>query len=664
MIGGTVLLAFVGLTGVVTAQVVAPQVVTTQTVPPKSERAQRFEVHGRVVDESGDAVQGVPIRVEAAASDGPPTIRRLPIVTDEQGGFRLSLDPGKYYIMANPVVGLLDNQAEIHTDGSSGDPYGPTYYPSTVSRGDAVPLAIPGASGNTASLVIRLLRQSAGPVPASAPASQKSASVDGMVVNQVTGAPLPHVHVSLWNLDDGIHRDYGAITNPDGTFSITGMPAVTYGIVINRAGFANPRPGGTSVRLLAGERTQGLTLPMVPSGAIAGRVLGPDGEPAEDITVYVRGKSGQLGSQTDEQGRFRVAGLLPGSYRLEAPPLTWAQPSRPPEFRSDGPLPTHWGAARYPGAIEVQAGTETANIEVRLTRTPIVRVSGRVTGFTQGAAIALSVNGLFGGFSDNAKADGTFAWWSLDPGEYVIRAWQGTPSLDWAAARGDTPPNSALTTITVADANVDNIELRMRPPFDISGQVEYETGTAGPHAPERWLRLSVLGRMNGGGAATLTADGHFTLSPLVPGRYRVMCDCKRPAYVKSMWLGSAQIEGDILDLSDGPAAATLRVLVSSAFGTISGTVPGDQKAMAGLKVALVPASPTHDGPPRFADIDAGGRYSFDSVVPGDYQLAVVDDGDLLLQGADGLDQYRPAIVSLKVLAGENIVRNPSIFEPH
>ena len=86
--------------------------------------------------------------------------------------------------------------------------------------------------------------------------------------------------------------------------------------------------------------------------------------------------------------------------------------------------------------------------------------------------------------------------------------------------------------------------------------------------------------------------------------------------------------------------------------------------MAGLKVALVPASPTHDGPPRFADIDAGGRYSFDSVVPGDYQLAVVDDGDLLLQGADGLDQYRPAIVSLKVLAGENIVRNPSIFEPH
>jgi hypothetical protein len=41
--------------------------------------------------------------------------------------------------------------------------------------------------------------------------------------------------------------------------------------------------------------------------------------------------------------------------------------------------------------------------------------------------------------------------------------------------------------------------------------------------------------------------------------------------------------------------------------------------MAGLKVALVSVSTRHDGPPRFADIDVGGRYSFDSVVPGEYQ---------------------------------------------
>jgi hypothetical protein len=131
-----------------------------------------------------------------------------------------------------------------------------------------------------------------------------------------------------------------------------------------------------------------------------------------------------------------------------------------------------------------------------------------------------------------------------------------------------------------------------------------------------------------------------------------------------MWLGSAQIEGDILDLREGPAGATLRVLLSSGFGAISGTVQGDRartNTPAGFRVALVSVNPAHDGPPRFADIDAGGRYSFDSVVPGEYQLAVVDDGDLLLQGDDGLEQYRPAVVLVKVLAGESMIRNPSIF---
>jgi hypothetical protein len=254
MIGSTVLLAFVGLAGVVTAQVA-----TTQTAAPKTEKAQRFKVRGRVVDGSDDAVLGVLIRVEADSSDGPPPAQRFPTFTDDHGDFSLSLGRGQYYILASPIGGL-DNQSEIHTDGSSGDPYGPTYYPSAVNRAAAVPVAVVGVSGNTAPIVIRLLRQPAGLVAALTPAGQKSASVEGMVINQATGAPLARVHVSLWNFDDGIHRDYGAMTNLDGTFFITGMPPVTYGIVISRAGFANPRACCTSVTLRTGEHMRGFKL--------------------------------------------------------------------------------------------------------------------------------------------------------------------------------------------------------------------------------------------------------------------------------------------------------------------------------------------------------------------------------------------------------------------
>ncbi|HEV3196494.1 MAG TPA: carboxypeptidase-like regulatory domain-containing protein, partial [Bryobacteraceae bacterium] len=484
MIGRTALVVFVSLTGVLIAQ----------NLESKTENAQRFEVRGRVVDENDDVVQGILIRVEAASSNVPMPAQRSRIFTDDRGAFSLSLGPGKYYISASPMEGM-DNQPEIHTDGTSGAPYGQTYYPSTANQAAAVAV-VPNAGRDASALVIRLLRQSTVPLTASPSAGQNSASVEGAVINQVTGAPLPRVHISLWNFDNGVHRYYGAMTNLDGTFSIKGMPAATYGILLTRAGFANPRSCCTSVALRSGEHRRDVQLPLLPSGAISGRVLNSDGVPVEDATVGARGNQGSQGSQTDSLGRFRISGLLPGIYRLDASPPMSTHPARPPQIGSDGTLPTHHIRTDYPGAVEVHPDGEVGRIEIRLARTPVVRVSGRVTGAPQGASVSLSVNNRFGGFSDIASADGTFAWWGLDPGEYAIRAWEGIGSLD-LAIDGTRARNSALTTIAVAGENVDNLELRIRPPSEISGQVEFETGAFDPHPQERWLRVSAKD-LNGG----------------------------------------------------------------------------------------------------------------------------------------------------------------------
>jgi hypothetical protein len=126
-----------------------------------------------------------------------------------------------------------------------------------------------------------------------------------------------------------------------------------------------------------------------------------------------------------------------------------------------------------------------------------------------------------------------------------------------------------------------------------------------------------------------------------------------------MWLGSSPIQGDVLNLSDGPERATLRVLVSSRFGAISGMVQGDGSAIANWKVALVAIGLKDDGPTRFTRLDAGGRYLFDSVVPGAYKLAVVDNGDRLVQG---LEQANAVIETVKVLASESTIRNLSILK--
>jgi hypothetical protein len=131
--------------------------------------------------------------------------------------------------------------------------------------------------------------------------------------------------------------------------------------------------------------------------------------------------------------------------------------------------------------------------------------------------------------------------------------------------------------------------------------------------------------------------------------------------VKSIRLGSSDIQGDILDMTDGSGGATLKVLVGSRFGDVSGSVQGERTAMAGLKVALVAVTPERDLPPRFSDIGASGRYSFDSVVPGKYRLAAVDENDLVIQGAAGLEQYEGVVEMVTVRAGEGAIANPRIL---
>ena len=271
-----------------------------------SERGRRCAISGRVLDEDGDAVQNVMVRAETASPDEPPPpFESSSAYTDDRGEFSLGVPPGNYYVVANSLGGL-DDQPEIHTDGSSGAPYERSYYPNASDKASA---ELVTAGSNSGALVIRLARRRMGPLPPSPPADGKVASVAGVVFNEVSGAPLARVHISLRSFDDnGVLRSYGAMTTPDGKFSITGVPEGGYGIEARRVGFASPHLAGTSVKLRAGEGKYDLKLPLTPTGAIVGRVLDADGEPVDHAAMFVRSKIGTAGSQADGKGRFRIGG--------------------------------------------------------------------------------------------------------------------------------------------------------------------------------------------------------------------------------------------------------------------------------------------------------------------------------------------------------------------
>lgn len=535
---------------------------------------------------------------------------------------------------------------------------------------------------------ILLLSACAVPFAQSQPAAdQDSASVEGAVFNAVTGDPVPRAHVALFSFAEGKQQRYGAMTTAEGKFSVTGLPGGNYSIATDRVGFLfNPRGSG-GFMLKPGGHKDDVKLKLTPTGAIAGTVVDADGEPVENCTVMAESGRGMQGSQSDAQGRFRIGGLVPGKYRIKA---TADEPQTPPEIRTDGTAEVHYSGTYYPSSLDaasggkviVAPGGETGGIEIRLVRTPIVRVSGKVTGIPQGADNIFLVvqpshdNNPDWGFIMNGgrsggtqvKKDGTFTLWRLAPGPYRISARRN--------GAGVTAMASAPVDIVVGDSDIDGIELRMIAAADLTGQVEYESDDAKPPGPAAQsqpgrlrgpqLLLQGIDGTNGGARGQVDSSGTFTLEKVLPGRYRVIWLAGHLGYVKSMRLGATEMSGHILDLSGGAAGAVLAIVISTQFGSVSGTVQTDGAPTEGLQVLLLPdgQEPVVLRGVQFRNIGAGGSYSFDALAPGAYKLAVVAEDDVgpIQQGLEEWEAYAPVTETVTIGAGDKVTQDLKILK--
>ena len=511
------------------------------------------------------------------------------------------------------------------------------------------------------------------------PAAEKSASVAGTVVNAITGEPIPRAHVTLMSFGKGERHDYGAMTTAEGKFSIPGVPAGSISTTATRLGFVADQTSAAGVELKAGDHKDDLTLKLTPTGAIAGTVVDADGEPVEHCSVVAESSRGGQPSSTDARGRFRLGGLTPGKYRIKATPN---DPGFPPEIRTDGTVEAHYSETYYPSALDeagaarvaVQAGAESGGIEIRLVRTPIVRVSGKVSGVPASAEnVQLTVNrmrdrsrgffvGHMGGWSGaRVKKDGTFAIWRLAPGPYRIAAQWNTPNGQMAAA--------APVDVVVGDANVDGVELRMMAAADVAGQVEYEDDAKPPEPAAdaqsarrnpAYVGLQGINGSDGGAFAKVDSSGAFTLERVLPGRYRVIWAGGR-GFVKSMRLGQSEVSGSILDLGNGAAGAARTVVVGDKYGSLSGTVQTDGASTASLRVLMLP-----DGSEQgfqLGVIGTEGSYSFNNVIPGTYKLAAIAEADVngVIQGGDEWDQYAPVTETVTIAASDKVTQDLKIL---
>jgi len=331
-----------------------------------------------------------------------------------------------------------------------------------------------------------------------------TASVTGVVITEDgTGQPLRRVRVSIRSADSTTER--AVMTDDRGRFVLSALPPGRYSLTATKPAYVTSyygsrRPGrgpGTPLALTAGAAIDDIVLRMARGAVIAGRVIDEFGQPLADarIRVMQRRAGGQTlaavpmqagvlqgGGRTDDLGRYRIFGLVPGEYvvMLSPPtnpgPVETRQLSRadvdaaiadvrsgamnptPPAGVSGGrgaeptvPAVPFGGRAVgfapifYPGtprsseatAVTVRAGQEVLNIDMALRLVPMARIEGTVSGPDGQPAAGVTMlllpedqEGPAGLISLTAMPrtapDGTFTATNVAPGRYRLSArWSG-----------------------------------------------------------------------------------------------------------------------------------------------------------------------------------------------------------------------------------------------
>jgi carboxypeptidase family protein len=302
-------------------------------------------------------------------------------------------------------------------------------------------------------------------------------SITGRVVNE-SGQPLPNAIVTIHVLN-GSKPDQMTTTDKDGKFEMNGLDSLVYQVFARLSAYTTlPRDDNSPNNYRIGDK---VTIVMIKGGVITGTVTSQTADPVVGVRVWAKmvRSNGQPATSelmiqraTDDRGLYRIYGLPTGTYVVWAGGGGEVMSSGWDPYDADVPTYSPSSTRDTAAEINVQAGAETTNIDIRYRGEPGRTVSGTVINQEDGPGGAVTLTSADDGGSrvvvtSFQPADGSgFSFYGVDDGDYDLTARALLGGGEWAL--------SLPKRIRVRGADVTGVELLVRRLGSVKGQIVLE----------------------------------------------------------------------------------------------------------------------------------------------------------------------------------------------
>ena len=460
----------------------------------------------------------------------------------------------------------------------------------------------------------------------------KPAKLTGRVLRADDRRPIPKATVTLWPEAPGQGGGTLSVrTNSSGVYEFAEVAPGSYRMRAGRTGYVTEAYGqsgggpGVAVVLQPGGHLGNIDMWLQRAGVIAGTITDEDNEAVEGLAVraqrvrFFPGGRQQTTSvrsdTTNDLGEFRLSGLAPGSYYIQAGGREGAS--------IGGSRAFSYAPAFYPGVplreeasrAQVAAASEIRGIDIQVHSAPTYTITGYIIDATPAAGrknYSIGFATDTGWATTSAEQSGRFTLRGVEPGEYTVMG---------SVFSEGTPTRRGYRSVRVVDADI-SVVIEVGRQAEVKGEARVEGG--GEFSFDRlFVSLRSVVENAPGGGGQIEDSGAFRARDIPEGSYTFELMGRET----EVYLKEAKCEGEDylvkpLTLVPDQVLERCSLVIARDVAEAGGFVTdADDKPVAGAVVVLIPQEPERRKIPRHthtAQTDKNGQFLLRGVIPGDY----------------------------------------------